>query len=448
MLIFGEISLQVEAETLLTGCNVKILCLDDELNVVKSLARLFKQHNIDAHVYTSPKEALDAVKQEDFQVVISDMRMPEMDGASFLKLVREVKPDTQRVLLTGYSDLASTVKAINESGIHAYIQKPWDNALLLHTVKECSEKYNLKQHNIRLNTQLKEKNEELQHLNNNLEELVQKRTAQIRKVLSQLEQANNKEQKEHKATVELLYNFINANPYLDGKKAKNVAQLCRILCKNIQANQQTLSTVMMAGYLAEVGLLAMDPELYKVSPRRLTDEQKKIYYTHPTIAQLMLMPAQHLSDVSEAIYHQFEKYNGQGIPKGIKQDEIPLGSQILSVARDYYNNLENAVGDEKEKIETAIDLIKAYRGSFYSPKVVDALETAVNNKELGSEQVGSIDILTTEKLEVGMKLGLALHSNQGILLLPKGHIFTEKSINKLKQLESQRPIPFRIMVAK
>ena len=160
------------------------------------------------------------------------------------------------------------------------------------------------------------------------------------------------------------------------------------------------------------------------------------------------MPAQHLSEVSESIYHQFEKYNGQGIPKGLKQQEIPTGSQILAVARDYYSNIENAVGNDEEKSTTAADLIKAYKGSFYSPKVVDALEAAIKNKELAPEKVGSIDILTTDKLKAGMKLGLALHSNQGILLLPKGHVFTEKSIDKLKQLESQRPIPFRIMVGK
>ena len=278
--------MQVEATTAVAQSNIKVLCLDDEANVIKSLARFFRQHNISATVFTSAAEALDAVKQEDFHVVVSDMRMPEMDGARFLKLVKEAKPNTQRVLLTGYSDLASTVKAINESGIHAYIQKPWDNTLLLHTIKECAEKYQLKQHNISLNTELQEKNKELQQLNNNLEELVQKRTAQIRKVLSQLEQANKKEKKEHKATVELLYNFINANPYLDGKKAKNVAQLCRIISKNIQASQQTTETVMMAGYLAEVGLLAMDPELYKSSPRRLCEEKRK--YTIPTLLLLNL----------------------------------------------------------------------------------------------------------------------------------------------------------------
>ena len=92
--------MQVEATTAVAQSNIKVLCLDDEVNVIKSLARFFRQHNISATVFTSAAEALDAVKQEDFHVVVSDMRMPEMDGARFLKLVKEAKPNTQRVLLT------------------------------------------------------------------------------------------------------------------------------------------------------------------------------------------------------------------------------------------------------------------------------------------------------------------------------------------------------------
>ncbi|QUI68256.1 HD domain-containing phosphohydrolase [Pseudoalteromonas sp. M8] len=425
---------------------IRVLCLDDETNVIRSLNRLFRQNGIHAELCSDPQQALALIRDSSFEVVISDMRMPEMDGATFLHEVKRICPDTQRILLTGYSDLASTIKAINESGIHAYIQKPWDNDILVHTVRECSEKYRLKSTNKRLNEEIVQKNAQLTELNENLEGLVQKRTAQIRKVLSQLEQANQKERKEHRATVELLYNFLNANPFIDGKKAKSIAKLCKIIAKKLELSSEVAETAMMSGYLAEVGLLAMDPEIYKSPPRKLSEAQKKIYYTHPSIAQLMLMPAQHLSDVSEAIYHQFEKFNGQGIPKGLKGKEIPLGSQILAVARDYYDNLYSANGSDKEKADLALDLIRTYRGNFYSPEVVDILETAVSNNELGQEQVGSVDILTTEKLKPGMILGLALHSNQGILLLPKGHIFTDKSIDKLKQLETQRPIPFRIMV--
>ncbi|MEJ6476258.1 HD domain-containing phosphohydrolase [Pseudoalteromonas piscicida] len=427
---------------------IHVLCLDDESNVVRSLNRLFRQSGIQATLCTDPHEALELIQNDEFDVIISDMRMPKMDGATFLYKAKCISPDSQRVLLTGYSDIESTIKAINESNIHAYVQKPWDNELLLHTVKECAEKYRLKKQNKQLNEALLLTNKKLTALNENLEGLVQKRTAQIRKVLSQLEKANNKEVKEHRATVELLYNFINANPFIDGKKAKSVAKLCKVLAEGLNLSKEAAETTMMAGYLAEVGLLAMDPEIYRVPVKQLPDAQKKIYYTHPATAQLMLMPAQHLSDVAEAIYHQYEKCNGQGFPKGLKGNEIPLGSSILAVARDYYENLYTAHGSEAEKSAAALDLIKAYSGTFYAPKIVEVLEKAVTNKEIGHEDVGSVDILTTEKLKPGMTLGLALHSNQGILLLPKGHVFTDKSIEKLKQLETQRPIPFRIMVKK
>ncbi|RRS09835.1 response regulator [Pseudoalteromonas sp. J010] len=425
---------------------IRILCLDDEENVLRSLNRLFRQNGIEAEMFTKPEQALLTIKKNTYDVIVSDMRMPDMDGAAFLKQAKQIQPETQRILLTGYADMASTIKAINESGIHAYIQKPWDNEILIHTVKQCAEKFRLKNQNIKLTKEISAKNKELVELNESLEELVQKRTAQIRKVLNQLEQANKKEVKEHRATVELLYNFINANPFIDGKKAKNIARLCKIMASGLNLSKELAETTMMSGYLAEVGLLAMDPEIYKKPPRTLSEAQKKTYYTHPSIAQLMLMPAQHLSDVAEAIYHQFERYNGQGIPKGLKGKEIPLGSLILAVARDYYDHFYQANGTDEEKTQTSLELIKAYRGNFYAPEVVDALQKAVSNNDLAEDSVGTVDIITTDKLQAGMTLGLALHSNQGILLLPKGHVFTDKSIDKLKQLQTQRPIPFRIMV--
>lgn len=68
----------------------------------------------------------------------------------------------------------------------------------------------------------------------------------------------------------------------------------------------------------------MDPELYNKPINELNEVQRKTFYTHPSISQLMLMPATHLSDVSDAIYHQFERYNGQGIPKGLAKNDIQL----------------------------------------------------------------------------------------------------------------------------
>ncbi len=83
---------------------IRVLCLDDETNVIRSLNRLFRQNGIHAELCSDPQQALALIRDSSFEVVISDMRMPEMDGATFLHEVKRICPDTQRILLTGYSD--------------------------------------------------------------------------------------------------------------------------------------------------------------------------------------------------------------------------------------------------------------------------------------------------------------------------------------------------------
>lgn len=425
----------------------KVLCLDDEESVLRSLARLLRHSGMDVYTFTSGEDALRALESGEYEVILSDMRMPVMSGDVFLAKARITSPESQRILLTGYSDLDSTVHAVNEGGIHHYLQKPWHNDHLVATVRECVEKYRLKQHNILLQEKILEQNNKLKDLNNSLELLVEKRTKQIRQVLKQLEVAHEHERRDHKATVEVLYNFINANPYLDADFAQNVANTCVHIARKLKLNDHLQETVKMAGYLSQVGLLAMDPSIYSLPVAQLDDKKKKLYFTHPSTAQLMLMPATHLHEVSEAIYHQFEKFNGNGIPKGLKDTDIPICAHILSVSRDFWQHIKDSNTPMKERKETSLEMVKMYAGNAYHPKVVRALEAIVaEGKTVANQAVGSMDIMTSADLKPGMVLGLAIHSNKGIMLLPKGHVFSEKSISKLQQLDAQRPNPFRIMV--
>ncbi|KNC68651.1 HD domain-containing phosphohydrolase [Pseudoalteromonas ardens] len=425
---------------------IRVLCLDDEPGVLKVLRRTLGMAGMQVAIFECGGLALKALDANEFEVIISDMRMPEMDGVEFLTKARQVSPQSQRILLSGYSDMDSTIAAINEGGIHNFLQKPWQNEALIHVIKDAAEKYRLKQYNLALQEEVSKQNDQLKVLNGNLEELVEKRTAQIRTVLRQLETANKREQDEHKATVELLYNFINANPYINADLAKHIAHLCGLVAHKLGLSEKVIQLTKMAGYLAQVGLLAMDPALYNQPVEQLSPQQRKLFFTHPATAQLMLMPAQHLSDVGEAIYHQYEKYNGQGIPKGLKGKEIPIGAHILAAVRDYVEHLLKTKNPEKEQRAHALEMIKMYSGSFYHPKVVAALEQSVQTDGAGTEQVGSMNIIDAQKLKPGMELGLAIHSHKGIMLLPKGHVFTAATVAKLQQLESQKPTPFRILI--
>lgn len=425
---------------------MQVLCVDDDEIVLRSLSRLFKTQQLTVLTSDSPIDALKLIKQYEFDVIISDMRMPKMNGAELFQQAQKLAPDTQRILLTGYADIEITLAAVNQGKIHGYIQKPWQNDLLLRSITDSIEKYQLKKQNLKLQQQINRHNEVLKELNSSLEQRVEKRTKQIKQVLKKLEIANAHEKHEHSSTVELLYNFINANPYLDGTKAQNIANTCTQIAKQLQLPPKNIEMAAMAGYLAQIGLLAMDPALYEKPVHALNEQQRKSYYTHPSTAQLMLMPATHLHEVSDAIYHQYERYNGNGLPKGLKGNDIPLSAMILALSRDYWDAFEQSNLKDEEKHQHALETVKMYSGNFYHPKLVQALEACRVKCIKQQAKVGSMKIITAKELAINMVLSHALHSHTGIMLLPKGHIFSAKSIEKLQQLEAKKPTPFRIMI--
>jgi len=105
----------------------RVLCVDDEPNVLKALKRLFRDQPFHFITFSSPGAALKKIDEIKPAVVISDQRMPEMDGTRFLEAVKERLPDSVRIMLTGHADLEVALSAINQSGVFRFIRKPWND---------------------------------------------------------------------------------------------------------------------------------------------------------------------------------------------------------------------------------------------------------------------------------------------------------------------------------
>lgn len=121
---------------------VKILCVDDEINVLRALRRLFLDDDYDIFSAASAEEGLEILRtNEEIQIVISDYRMPGMNGVDFLKEVYSNWPDTVRMVLSGYADTAAVVEAINDGQIFRFIPKPWDEEELRTTIRMGLERY-------------------------------------------------------------------------------------------------------------------------------------------------------------------------------------------------------------------------------------------------------------------------------------------------------------------
>lgn len=151
---------------------IKILCVDDEENVLHSLKRLFLDDDYIILTAASGQDGIRILEQEQVHIVLSDYRMPGMNGVEFLKAVRHLSPDTVRIVLSGYADTSSIVSAINEGQVYKFIPKPWNDDDLRVTISNALERYRLQARNRELTAELQEKNDELKKLNSELERLL------------------------------------------------------------------------------------------------------------------------------------------------------------------------------------------------------------------------------------------------------------------------------------
>ena len=160
---------------------IRILCVDDERNVLRALERIFLDYDYEILIASSGEEGLELLRgAEQVQVVISDYRMPGLNGVEFLKEVCKSHPETIRIVLSGYADTAAVVSAINEGQIYKFIPKPWNDDELRLTVANALETFDVRRRNVQLAEELHQKNEELRELNANLEQLVAERTSELR----------------------------------------------------------------------------------------------------------------------------------------------------------------------------------------------------------------------------------------------------------------------------
>lgn len=139
----------------------KILIVDDEPNIFRALARVLKHHSITTA--NSGWEALALAAETNFDIVISDYKMPEMDGISFLEKFMAIQPDAIRMIVTGYADLEAAQNAINTLGVFRFINKPWNNIEILNAVEKGLELKRILQENKDLADQVRRQQAQLNH---------------------------------------------------------------------------------------------------------------------------------------------------------------------------------------------------------------------------------------------------------------------------------------------
>ena len=265
-----------------------ILFVDDETSILKSLKRLFRREGYTLLTAENAKEGLERLTEVtgNVSVIISDQRMPEMNGAQFLEKSKAIAPNAVRFLLTGYSDMDAAVEAINKGEIHRYLSKPWNDDELRMHVRSALQQYELKLENQRLNELTAKQNEELKQLNENLEQRVTERTQAILFQNKKLETLNLRLENSFTETIRLLTSLIETvNPKL-GAYMKHTAQIAKEIAQGLDLENKLATQIETAALLHDIGLLGLPTKSITKDPKLMDQNETESYRQHPVLATL------------------------------------------------------------------------------------------------------------------------------------------------------------------
>jgi response regulator RpfG family c-di-GMP phosphodiesterase len=314
-----------------------LLLVDDERGILSALKRLFRKEGFRILTAESGRYALDALRQEEIPVslIISDQRMPGMNGATFLTESMSLAPEAMRFLLTGYSDMEAVVDAVNNGKIHRYLMKPWNDAELLLYVREALQQVELKQENVRLTALTQKQNEELLVLNQQLEERVEERTWALKTQNKKLKQLNQGLEKSLMDSIRLLLSLVeSSNPKL-GAHMKATGRLARQIATVAGLDERLQNQVEMAGLVHDIGLLGMSDRILEKDERSMSPNEFDAYAQHPEIAALSLSSVTELQEIGNIVAAHHENVDGSGFPRGIQGKSLNTGARILAIAADY-----------------------------------------------------------------------------------------------------------------
>jgi response regulator RpfG family c-di-GMP phosphodiesterase len=406
-----------------------LLFVDDEPGILSSLKRLFRPHGYRILTAGSGAEGLQLLEHEAVDLVVSDMRMPEMDGAKFLEAVRARWPEVIRILLTGYADIGSTVSAINRGEVYRYIAKPWDDNDIVLIVRKALERAALERENRRLAALIQRQNDELRELNTGLEDKVSQRTAELGQINAFLNLANDELKRNFMVSIKMFSSLIEMREGAVGGHSRRVAELARQLASRMGLDAGAQRDLFLAGLLHDVGKIGFPDALLARPVSRMSGEDQARYRRHPVAGEAALMPLAELQQVARIVRSHHERHDGLGFPDGLAGADIPLGARLLSAVNDFDALQTGALAEKRLHAQEARDSLIAGRGRRYDPEVVDAL---VEMLAQAAPTLVRERVVAAPDLHTGMVLAQDLLSPAGTLLLAADYVLDAKLVRHIQ----------------
>jgi putative two-component system response regulator len=308
-----------------------VLVVDDEEDIVDSLYRAFRK-DYRVVTATSGEAAVELLNSQSVDLVISDQRMPGMTGDEVLRVARTVQPEAVRILLTGYSDLESLVKCVNEAGIYKYLTKPWEPEQLKMTVSRA-----------------------LEHLDV---------SRKLKLAAEQLEEA-------YQDAVTMLSIACEGKDEDTGVHVQRVQHYTEALAGQMGLTAEAARHMGVMSILHDVGKLNIPDAILK-KPARLDEAEWGVMQNHAEHGVRILGSNAFYAEAREIAGGHHENWDGSGYPKGLAGAAIPLSARIVKVADVFDALTSRRPYKEPWPLDKVLALLVEESGRQFDPAVVEA----------------------------------------------------------------------------
>ena len=417
-----------------------VLLVDDEESILNSLRRLLRSQPYEVVLATSGAQALEIMATRPIDLVMSDARMPGMDGATLLAEVHRLYPATSRILLTGYADLTTIIKAINDGQIHRYISKPWNDEELQLVLQQTLEHQ-------RLERLARDQTEQLKLLNATLEKRVAARTAELQQTADMLDLAYDELKRSYVTGTEVFSLLANLRLPKDKQTNRALIELIRVYCAAQSMDESSTRDLTMAAALYNIGKLSWTDSMMVAPSDKLHSTDRGLYREYPGQSESLLMTLEPMKDAARIIRHHQERWDGTGFPDHLKGDAIPPGSRLLKLAVDFIELQKGLILERHLNSDEALLYIRKYAGRLYDPALVEdfvqACATFLSDVTLGDP---TVKVLSTRELEAGMVLARNLNADNGMLLLNAGKVLNLPLVDKLIAFEAMEGAKYSVFI--
>lgn len=326
----------------------RILVVDDEEAIREIVTSMLTSAGYSCRQACSGLEALAILDSgEEFELMLSDLMMAELDGIGLLERTKEKYPDMPVVMVTAVHDISVALAAIR-NGAYDYLLKPFEREQLLATVRRAME-----------NRRLKMENRAYQ---SNLESLVAARTEQLRQAMTDLERS-------YDITLEALGDALDLKDAETEGHSKRVTAFTIAIARALGLASDRIRVIARGAFLHDIGKMAI-PDAILRKPGALTADEILIMQEHCYRGYQMLRKIPFLAEAAEIVYSHQEKYDGTGYPRQLKGEQIPMGARIFSVA----DTLDAITSDrpyrKAQSFAAARDEIVRWAGRQFDPDVV------------------------------------------------------------------------------